>query len=107
MMTHQERQVVLFLAIVALVGIGIKFAITVNVKARHVLTEGVNIAKININEAVLEELLQAQSVSEKLAARIIEYRNTHGPFRRVEELKMIKGIGDYRYEKLKEVFFVE
>ncbi len=106
-MTHQERQVVLFLMAAALVGIGVNFATIVNTRARCFLTEGVNTAKVNINEAGIEELLQTKRVSEKLAVRIIEYRNTHGLLRNIEEIKEIKGIGDYRYEKLKEVLFVE
>jgi competence ComEA-like helix-hairpin-helix protein len=106
-LARQEKQVILFLILVVLLGIGINFAITINSKVKYVLTADVNIAKVNINEAGLEELLETKCVSEKLAARIIEYRNTHGMFRNLEEIKEIKGIGNYRYEKLKEMFFVE
>ena len=106
-LTREERRVILFLVAVALAGMGINFAITVNSKAKRVLTVDVNIAKININKAGFQDLLQTNRVSEKLAARIIEYRNAHGLFRNLEEIKEIKGIRNYRYEKLKEVFFVE
>ena len=38
-----------------------------------------------------------------MAAAIIAYRNEHGAFTTVEELKQVKGIGTAKYEKLKDV----
>src|SRR4029079_19528499 len=36
-----------------------------------------------------------------LAGRIIEYRDTHGGFRSIDELKQVSGIGDKRFETLR------
>lgn len=63
--------------------------------------------KVNINQASYEDLLCVQSITPTLAKRIIEFRLLQGPFRSIEELKEIKGIGDYRFQKIKGLFFVE
>ena len=49
--------------------------------------------KININTAGPEELEALEGVGPVLAARIVEYREAHGPFAGVEELTGVKGIG--------------
>jgi competence protein ComEA len=50
--------------------------------------------KININTASIEELSQLQKVGPKTAERIVAYRKAHGPFKVVDELKNVKGVGD-------------
>ena len=105
--TPDERKVILFLITVALIGLGINFTIKINSPIKKFVTVEANIAKFNINQASLEDLLQSQCVSAQIAKKIIEYRDSHGRFSDLEELKEVKGIGDYRYEKLKELFFVE
>lgn len=105
--TPDERKTLLFLITVALVGLGINFMIKINSPIREFITVEPNIAKLNINRISLQDLVQSQCVTAKLARKIIEYRDSHGQFRDLEELKEIKGIGEYRYEKLKELFFIE
>lgn len=58
--------------------------------------------KVNINKASLQELLILPQVGESLAKRIISYRETNGPFKDIEELKKIKGIGEKKLEALKD-----
>jgi len=41
-----------------------------------------------------------------LAQRILDYRRSHGSFRSVAELRQVDGIGDARYEELKELVTV-
>ncbi|MFA4842475.1 MAG: helix-hairpin-helix domain-containing protein [Candidatus Omnitrophota bacterium] len=103
----EERRAVLFLVSLGLVGMGLSFAFKVNSRIERYVVPGENFAKININRASLSDLVAAKVASEKLAAKIIAYRDTHGPFRDMEDLKEIKGIGDYRYERLDEVFYAE
>ena len=62
---------------------------------------------ININTASLDELTRIPHVGEKVAARIIEYREVNGPFRRVEHLMLIQGISDSRFRKIRPLVRVE
>lgn len=57
--------------------------------------------KININTATKEELITLPGIGEILAQRIIDYRNTHGPFKSIEEVMKIKGIGEGTFNKIK------
>lgn len=50
--------------------------------------------KININTATAEELETLPGIGEKRAQAIVEDRQNHGPFRTVEELTRVKGIGE-------------
>ena len=58
--------------------------------------------KISINKATYEELITLPGIGPKTAEKIIEYRNTYGPFWTIEDIKNVKGIGDKKYAKLKE-----
>lgn len=49
--------------------------------------------KININKAGVREITRLRGIGEKTALRIIEYRQAHGPFRTLDDLNRIKGIG--------------
>jgi len=62
---------------------------------------------ININTASVDELTRIPHVGEKVAARIIEYREEHGSFRRVEHLMLIQGISDKRFRKIRSLVRVE
>jgi competence protein ComEA len=49
---------------------------------------------INLNTATAEELAQLKGIGEKLAQRIIEYREQHGPFENIEDILQVKGLGE-------------
>ncbi len=49
--------------------------------------------QVNVNEADWPELTLLPKIGETLARRIVEHRETHGPFRSVDELQRVKGIG--------------
>ncbi len=61
-------------------------------------------ALININEADAETLLRVDGVGEKLAGRIVAYREEHGPFRSLSELTNVHGIGEATLERFRERF---
>jgi len=54
--------------------------------------------KININTASTEELTQLNKIGPTTAERIVAYRNANGPFKAIEDIKNVKGIGDKIYE---------
>jgi len=58
--------------------------------------------KINLNTATLEELDSLPGIGPALAQRIIEYRETSGPFQNADDLLKVKGIGQSLLEKIRD-----
>ncbi|MDP2940663.1 MAG: helix-hairpin-helix domain-containing protein, partial [Candidatus Omnitrophota bacterium] len=101
------RQVILFFAATALIGMGVDYARKMNTPLKPLLQLEQGIISIDLNKATLRDLLGTMAVSEKLAQKILEYRLDRGRFNSLEELREVKGIGEKRFEKLKELFFLE
>ena len=59
-----------------------------------------NTGKVNLNTATIEELLTIPNIGESKAKLIIEYRNKT-PFKQIEDIMNIKGIGSGIFEKIK------
>ena len=57
--------------------------------------------KININTADEAELMTVNGIGESLAKRIVEFRDEHGPYERIEDLLKVRGIGEKSFEKLR------
>ena len=57
--------------------------------------------KIDINKATEEELVNLSGIGPALAQRIISYREKHGNFTNMEDIRQVKGIGAIKYEKIK------
>lgn len=55
---------------------------------------------ININTATADELTMVKGIGDTKAKNIVAYREEHGPFNSVEELKEVDGIGDTLYEQI-------
>lgn len=58
--------------------------------------------KININMANEKDLQKLPGVGESTAKKIIKYREENGEFKNIEDIKNIKGIGESKYEELKD-----
>jgi len=56
---------------------------------------------ININTASATELEALPGIGAKTAARIVEYRQKNGPFKKIEELMNVRGVGEKNFVKLK------
>jgi len=62
--------------------------------------EGENIM-VNINKATQTELETLPGIGPAMALRIIEHREQNGNFENIEEIKNVKGIGDAKFENIK------
>ena len=105
--TTEEKKVTLFLLGLAFCGFILNNLIKINCRIAGVVYPQIQLAKLNLNKVSLTELVGAKCVPLKLAQRIILYRNSGKEFGSLEELREIKGIGQQRLEKLKEIFFIE
>ena len=56
---------------------------------------------VNLNTASASEFEALPGVGAKMAARIIEYRQKNGPFKKIEDLMNVPGIGEKNFLKLK------
>lgn len=63
--------------------------------------------KININTADRTQLQTLDGVGEKKAESIINHRNEHGPFQKIEDLSQVKGIGVKTIENWKDKITVD
>lgn len=57
---------------------------------------------VNINTAGAEELDTLPGIGPSMAKRIIEFRETEGAFTAIEDIKKVKGIGEAKFEKMKD-----
>jgi len=57
---------------------------------------------VNINSASTTDLVALPGIGAKTAARIIEYRQKNGPFKKIEELMNVPGVGEKNFLRLKE-----
>lgn len=60
------------------------------------------IDKVNINTASKEELMTVNGIGASIAEAIIKYREAHGDFQCIEDLKNVSGIGSSTFEKIKD-----
>lgn len=91
MLSSSDKHVLFVVVAFALFAVGVQFIIKNEMPT-----------KININTASKQQLMRLPGIGSVLAQRIIEYREKNGPFKAIEELLNVKGIGPKIFEKIKD-----
>jgi competence protein ComEA len=63
--------------------------------------------KLDLNSATAEELQKLPGIGEVLSRAIVDYREEHGPFRSVEDLLLVPGIGEARLDEIRDLVTAE
>ncbi|MFH1287198.1 MAG: helix-hairpin-helix domain-containing protein [bacterium] len=118
--TKQEKIVILFLTGAIILGLGVQWVRTNgNLSVDSIKLEGkvnpvrksrinsqkpekLSDKKININSASIQELESLIGIGPKIAAKIINYREKHGEFKSIEDIKKVRGIGKKKFNKMKD-----
>lgn len=69
--------------------------------------ESAKTSQININIATIEELDTLPGVGEATANKIVNYRSENGEFKSIEDIKSVNGIGDKKFEEMKDLICVK
>ncbi|MCC6544604.1 MAG: helix-hairpin-helix domain-containing protein [Nitrospirae bacterium] len=64
-------------------------------------------AVLNVNAASADDMAAIPGLGEKKSQAIVKFREKHGPFVKVEDLKKVDGIGDKLFGKIKPYFTVK
>ncbi len=62
---------------------------------------------VNINTADAQQLQALPGIGPAISERIVQHRQAHGPFKTKEDIKNVQGIGDKKYEAIKDLITVE
>jgi len=95
------RNALSFVAVIALLAAGTQVVAAQTKTPPAAAAKPASTAVVNINTASATEIATLPGVGAKMAARIIEYRQKNGPFKKVEELMNVRGIGERNFLKLK------
>jgi len=63
--------------------------------------------KININNASISDLDTLPGIGPATAQKIIDYRTQNGPFKSIDDIKNVSGIGDKKFEEIKDKISVD
>ena len=64
-------------------------------------------SSLNINKATEQDLQNLPGIGPSLASKIIAYRDENGKFSNIEDIKNVNGIGNSKYENIKEYIYVK
>jgi competence ComEA-like helix-hairpin-helix protein len=107
-LTRQERSVILVFFCVLSLGLILTYLAKKIPQVDYIQNLDISsVQKININKASVVQIEKLPGVSAKLAQNIVDFRQKRGGFKSPEELKLIKGIKDKKYEVLKEYLTLE
>ncbi len=63
--------------------------------------------KVNINTAAEDQIALLPGIGPKLATEIVNYRTNNGNFQVIDDIKKVSGVGDKKFEKIKNFVTVE
>lgn len=113
-LTRHEKIVIIFLLLVTLIGVGVNYYKKTTQQptlpgAPFEIPKSQTHAyePVNINTANAEQLSALPGVGAVLAEEIVAYRNTHGPFEHTEDVMEVKGIGQKKFAKIKELIVLK
>jgi competence protein ComEA len=95
------RHVLPVAVLVSLCAVAGRPALAQTSQAAHATAKPASIGIVNLNTASAGDLEALPGIGAKTAARIIEYRQKNGPFKKVEELMNVRGVGEKNFLKLK------
>ncbi|MFS5618032.1 helix-hairpin-helix domain-containing protein [Streptococcus agalactiae] len=81
---------------------GEKITVVEEEKANNIATQGNSKGKINLNKADLSSLQTISGVGAKRGQDILDYRDSQGGFKTIDDLKNVSGIGEKTLEKLRQ-----
>lgn len=61
---------------------------------------------VNINSATAEQFQALPGIGPAIAAAIVQHRQQNGPFAALDDLKKVKGVGDKKFEKIKNLICI-
>ena len=70
-------------------------------------TSHINLGRININTATVEELATLPNIGPTAAQSIVDYRTANGPFKNIQDIMDVPGIGPSTYDSIKNLITVE
>lgn len=113
-MTKQEKLIIYFLIAMLVLGFAVKFykakISRVDLKIERAdLPDKVISQKqiVKINTATAQDFSRLPGIGPGLAGRIVEYREKNGSFMAIEDLKNVSGIGDKKYDQIKDYLALE
>jgi competence protein ComEA len=65
------------------------------------------VSRLDLNHATLPQLDGSPGIGPVIAERIIQFREDNGPFKRIEDLMNVRGIGEKTFLKLRDQIMVE
>ena len=65
-------------------------------------TKGEQTRRIDLNTATLCELDSLPGIGSSMAERILEFRRKNGPFKRIEDLMNVRGIGEKKFRRMRD-----
>lgn len=70
-------------------------------------TKMLNNSKININIATQAQLELLPGIGPSTANKIVDYRSEHGKFKSIEDIKNVSGIGNSKFDKIKDLITIK